>query len=418
LLLGGGQATLKEAVMRVKPAGIRPRFVLGGLVVAAACSVGATAVAGTGDKGAKPDLHIALVAAAVPGVDLLTPFAAGADAAASAINAKGGFGGRKVVIDTCNSKFNPAGVTVCANQLVGRRPVSEFGCEPSWSTGGGLQTFTAAGIPSMNCPTSSEDFNNPMEFGLNPAAVGQERGIARYLCTRKDIHSVYAIHTATPSLHENFRLAFLILQGCGKQIAGEIAYPVAAADVTPYVTQVAAAHPDFVMFAGSGAQVVLFFKGFQQNGIPASKISAPDTDFVYQGILSSAGSAMDGAYAINQFKSFGLTSDPEVKAYLAATKNSSVDPRDPTVEWGYAEVMWVYAAAQQIGFAKFNSASFVNFMRTKNKVHMPLGRSLYNPPPKKFPTMHQPYVQITQWKNGKMVLVKAGAGKDGWVYGY
>ena len=38
--------------------------------------------------------------------------------------------------------------------------------------------------------------------------------------------------------------------------------------------------------------------------------------------------------------------------------------------------------------------------------------------PKGFPQIKQPYMQILQWKGGKMNAVPAGDKKDGWVLGY
>jgi hypothetical protein len=35
-----------------------------------------------------------------------------------------------------------------------------------------------------------------------------------------------------------------------------------------------------------------------------------------------------------------------------------------------------------------------------------------------YPQQKQPYVQIAQWKNGKMTVVPTGSQKDGWVYGF
>src|SRR5262245_50735938 len=61
-------------------------------------SAATTNGAGTAASGAtdpsKPPVVLALHALKIPSVDLLTPYEAGAKAAADEINAKGGFGGR------------------------------------------------------------------------------------------------------------------------------------------------------------------------------------------------------------------------------------------------------------------------------------------------------------------------------------
>ncbi len=55
-------------------------------------------------------------------------------------------------------------------------------------------------------------------------------------------------------------------------------------------------------------------------------------------------------------------------------------------------------------------------MRTKSGVHIPLSRTLLNPGPKAYPQVKQPYVQISQWKNGNLKVVTKGT-KKGWVLG-
>src|SRR5262249_13567719 len=156
-----------------------------------------------------------------------------------------------------------------------------------------------------------------------------------------------------------------IIKACGKTFS-PVFYGLTP-DVTPFVNQVMQSKPDLVLMDSISAQVVQFAKAFQQNGLPASKLLSPDTDFAYSTILKTAGSSMDGAYSLGSFKGWGLTNDPEVAAYLKAMKaSSSVDPRSGTVEWGYSMVMFLAAAAKQIGYSKFNSASLAKFMNTAN----------------------------------------------------
>jgi branched-chain amino acid transport system substrate-binding protein len=402
--------------MRIKPA-IAWLMVVTLCALSAACGSSSSKSSVGQTSASKSPVTFALISYKIPGSDSLTELSAGANAAANQINATGGFGGRRVVIATCNSMLQPAAATVCAHKTLAEHPVAMFGCELSWSAAG-LAVYAAAGIPSVNCPDTTADFNNPWTFGLNSSAVGQQRGAARYVCTRSDVHKVVALFPNVPQIVISQQLAYQTLQGCGKQTATPVFYPLTAVDVSPYVTRVAQAKPDFVLLTGIGAQIVLLFKALQQAGIPPSHVIAPDIEFVYSTILKQAGSAMNGAYAENQFDTWGDTTNPDVAAYLTAFKGSSVDPRDPTVAWGYSDVMWFYTAAKAIGFDKFNSASLTTFMRTQTNVHIPLSRSLINPGPKGFPQERQPYIQISQWKNGRMVVVPTGPNKDGWVYGY
>ncbi len=396
---------------------MRSRHATVGLVFVLACVFGVAAYAGTGSKQAKPPVHFELITFQIPGSDLLTEFKAGADAAAKIINAKGGFGGRKVVIDTCNSMLQPSVATTCAHRTLANHPVAMFGCELAWSAAG-LAIYAKAGVPSFNCPNTAADFHNPWSFAIVAGQVGDLHAGARYLCGRADVKKVVVFVPDLPSMHAlTTPSAGPILQKCGKPVSSYIYYPLTATDLTPYVQQVVNDKPDFVLFSGIGGQVVEVFKAFQQAGFPASKVIGPDTDFVYQTILKQAGNTMNGAYSENVHASWSDASDPDVVTYLKAMKGTGVDPRDPTVEWGYADVVWFYDAAKLIGFGKFNGRSLAKLMNTKSHVHMPLSRTLLNPGPKDYPQEKQPYVQISQWKNGKLGVVSKGTNK-GWVYAF
>jgi branched-chain amino acid transport system substrate-binding protein len=385
-------------------------LVLAGLVVSGVN-------ASSGAKDAPAPYHFSLVTFRIPASDLLTEMQAGAEAAAKALNAKGGIGGHRVIIDACNTQFTPAGSTACAHQALSNHAVASFGCDLSWGVGG-IPLFEAAKVPSVNCPNTSVDYNNPWSFGLNASAVGQQRAAARYVCSQPQFKKAVIVLPDIPSLRSGSgALADLILKGCGKS-GGSVFYTLGSVDVTPTVQQVASMKPDFVLFSGIGAQVVLFYRGFAQVGIPANHISAPDTDFVYDVQLKNDGGSMEGGIALNQFKSWGISTDPEVKAYVAAMKGSSVDYRSATCTWGYFDVMLFATAAKAIGYSKFNSQSLQKWLATNNGTHLTLGRTIFNPGPRKFPQMKNPYIQLTQWKGGKMVVMKVGAKKDGWIYGY
>jgi hypothetical protein len=265
---------------------------------------------------------------------------------------------------------------------------------------------------------TTADFHNPLSFGLNAGAQGDLIGLARFACSNPSIKSVIGMADGLPAFHSDFAAVGPVLRACGKTFINPVFYPLTAVDMSPYIAHVVQAKPDFVIMLAIGPQVVLIFKSFQQNGFAASKVGGPDTDFTYSTTLKAAGSAMDGAYAPSQYASWGDTSNPDVTAYLNAIKPTGVDPTNASIEWGYAMMEWFYTAAQRIGFDKFNSASLANFMKTQTGIHVPLSRTLSNPGPPQYPQQKQPYVQIAQWKNGKMTVVPTGSQKDGWVYGF
>ncbi len=386
---------------------------------AAASTAGSTAATTSAAAGNKSPVVLAINSIQVPGVTLLTDLTTGANVAVKAINAAGGFGGRKVVLETCNTLNTPGPATICAHKQLGSspRPIAEFGCETTWSASG-LPLYSAAGIPSFNCMNTTEDFHNPLSFGMVAGAEGDLIGLARFICSNPSVHSVIGMADDLPAFHSDFAPVAPVLKACGKTLINPVYYPLTAVDMTPYITHVVQAKPDFVIMLAIGPQVVLIFKAFQQNGFPASKVGGPDTDFTYSTTLKPAGSSMNGAYAASQYASWGDTSDPDVASYLSAIKAAGADPTNATIEWGYAMIEWFYTVAQKVGFANFNSATLANFMRTQTGVPIPLSRTMINPGPAQYPQQKQPYVQIAQWKDGKMTVVATGSQNDGWVYGF
>ena len=275
-------------------------------------------------------------------------------------------------------------------------------------------------MPSFNCVDTSVDFSNPYSFSINGGGTGEIGAFAHWICQQPKMHNAMAFFDDLPSFHAEAQLLASDLQSCGKTALAPVFDPIGAVDMTPYATEVSQENPDFILFLGIGPQIVTSFQALQAAGVPASKVAVPDTAMDLPTTLKPAGSAMNGVYSAFDWANWDQTSDPEVKAYIKALKayvGSSADPTNDTDEWGYAEVEWFYTVAKKVGFAKFNSATLEKFMQTQKGVHIPLSLKLVNPGPGGFAAQKQPYMQIVQWKNGKLNAIPAGHIKSqkGWI---
>ncbi len=374
---------------------------------------------GTIDESKDP-IHFALISIKIPGVSLLDWHQAGAEAAAKKINAAGGIGGREVIIDTCNSQMQPAVATNCARKTLENDPTAQLGCETTWSATG-LKLYARAEVPSFNCTNTPDDFNNPWSFGLSASAFGGFRGVARHLCGQADVKKVVMFTQDIPQQRREAPGAIEpILEGCGKSVSF-VYYPLTGADLSPFIQKAAKEDPDFVITLAGAPMMVQMFRGFAQAGIPAEKISAPDSGTDYETVLSRADGALDGALISTQFTSWGQPEDPEVGEFLQAMEDSGsdLDPRNSSAVWGYQSVMWFNEVAQRIGPDKFDGKSLAEFMRTETDVDMVLSRKLLNPGPEGFPQVKQPYVQLVRWdgENERMVPIEEGT-EGGWIKAY
>ena len=408
--------------MRMKHALVGLTLVLFGVSCVAAAYAGSNAKSGsTKIDASKSPVDFTFISIKIPGVDVYTDEYAGAQAAVKELNAKGGFGGRQVVLDPCNDMLQASVATVCAHKTIAKHPAAMFGCSLTWATTG-LKIYGAAGVPSVYCPNLPQDMTDKWSFPNVPGAFGEERASARWLCTQKSVKSVVFFLQDLPAEHQ-FGPAAVgdVFKGCHKTVS-YVYYPISAVDMTPYVTQVVQKKPDFVITLVGAAQVVTTFQAFKQAGFPIDHIIGPDSAFNWTEQLKpaqDAGNVMDGAYAASQEVSWDNTSDPNVKQYLAAMKalDPKKDPRCALCVVGYMTIKFFYNVAKATGFDSFNAQALANYMSTKNGVAMPLTHALTNPGPKTAPQVKQPYAQIWQWKGGKMLVVKQGT-KGGWVYGY
>jgi len=349
--------------------------------------------------------------------DTFTPTKIGAEAAATQINAAGRFGGRKVVIDSCNTQNSPTIASTCAHQLIAKKPVAMVGCDLNWPATG-FTLYSKAKIPSIQCITTAQDATNPYSVALDPGGLGQYAAISKWLCTKPEVKVVVNQLLDLPQMRKNYpAVTSGILEGCGKKVY-YVYPPLTSADYTPYLNEILSHKPDFVMaFALNGPQAVQIFKGFQQNNFPADQMFTVSSAFAIKTGIGLAGDAAEGVYGVLPTASPDDTTNPDVKAYQEAMKDQPDWMRDPTVQTNYMYVQAIYEAAKKTGFDTFDGAALDQYLNTQTGVHLTLSRELTNPGPKTMPQNKQPYGQLVQWKGGKINVVTEGTDDNGWING-
>ncbi len=374
----------------------------------AATSASSSAQAATGSP-----INVAIISFKIPGIDELTPITAGAEGAASVINSEGGFGGHPVHIITCNSMLAPGPATICAHSTIAQHPITMMGCELGWSVSG-LPIYTAAKVPSLNCLNNPQDFASKWDFGLNNGEAGDNAGVVEYLCSLKSVHRVVTMATAAPSTTAiEDDVVTPLLKQCG--ISNDVIYvPPTVVDLTPDVQKALQSHPQAVLGNIQNAQVPQMFTEFEQNGIPASRITSSDVD--YTAAMLKAAPQMKGGIDAAEFDPWTDTSNPSVAQYdQVMSKRGSPDYRDPSVEWGWSLMMWVYQSAKAIGFSNVSGAALQHYWSTVNGVAIPLSLTWTNPGPAAAQAVKQPSELVLQWTGTAFVPVPGGS--NGWFDG-
>ncbi len=378
---------------------------------AATTSASSSGAAATGS----PDVF-ALITFKIPGLDFISDYLAGAQAAADVINKDGGIGGHPVKIITCNSMLAPGPTTLCAHQTLGQHPIAEFGCETSWSAAG-LAVYAAAGVPSYNCTNSKVDYTSPWSFGMGTGAPGEAGAMAKYICqTMPNVKSIAYLSPADPEQEADIPLTLNpVFRGCGKTIAYTW-IPFTTVDMAPLVTKVLQSKPGFIMTTIGQVQMVEVAKALQTAGYPTDQISLASNALDKKNVLDPAGSAVNGVYASDEWTGWGLTSQADVQAYQAACAAAGcANTNSGNVVQGYMYMMWFYTAAKNIGFAKFNAASLTAYGRSATNVPIAMSRTFLNPGPAATPSVKQPFVQILRWKNDTMSVVTNTGQANGWI---
>jgi len=376
-------------------------------------SGGSTTTATNSASDSKSPVVIDLVSIKLPGLDFLDTYNEGAVAAANVINGQGGFGGRHLVIQQCNSMLEPSVATTCAHKALSSNPVAMVGCEPAWGATG-LPILGSKGIPSFNCLNGGPDYTSPYSVNVLAGGTGEYTAGARYICTLPGVKTVEWIAQNNAEQEQAVPPALTsIFKSCGKTVSFEW-FPQTSVDPAPYIVKVVQNHPDFVMINDGGAILVSMLKDFQQQGYPAAHIYSSSAGLNYDQILKPAGTAANGVYFTDETDSWD-DPGPDVAAYNKAMAGQA-NPHNFAPMQVYADIMWIYTAAKNIGFDKFTPQSLLHYTQTANGIHIPLSRTLVNPGPKGFGAVKQPYAEVLQWNNGKLTVVTKGT-NNGWLEG-
>ncbi len=209
--------------------------------------------------------------AAAFGLDLLDGF----KMAVAEINAKGGVLGKKIEYVTRDEKFQPAVALSMAKELVMKEHVDLLMGTISSASALAISQFAKTEkLPFLCTYSKSEKISgelghryvfhmaeNTAMAGRAAAAVLAKKPYIRYWIAGDDFEYGHAICEATWN-----RLKVLKPQ---VQLIGQTWWKVGESDFVPYITQILAAKPDFIIMGSAGASVIAFQKAAKATGMSA-----------------------------------------------------------------------------------------------------------------------------------------------------
>jgi ABC-type branched-subunit amino acid transport system substrate-binding protein len=230
-----------------------------------AAAAGGAGTATTGKASGKPILIGELTPLTGQGLNYPT-WLAGAQAAARAINAKGGVNGRPVQIVECDDQNNPNQAATCAREMVSKGVVA---------VAGGASLFGTAIAPILNdnkiawvgnYPDSAPEFNLPnmMLLDKGPLDTGASAAGAR---ARAGAKKVFLAIMDIPQSNPLVNLFKQAAGPAGLKIVGETRIPLTATDLSANVQQAANSGANSVMLFAVDQLQVNFMKTAKQLGL-------------------------------------------------------------------------------------------------------------------------------------------------------
>ena len=288
--------------------------------------------------------------AAVFGIDMRDGFRMGINE----INAKGGVLGRKFEMATRDEKFQPNVALAMAKELVMKEKVDLLMGTISSASALAISTFAKQEkIPFFVTYAKSKKISgekghryvfhmaeNTTMAGNAAAAALAKKPYTKYWIAGDDMEYGHAICDSTWSQLKKLNPKV--------QLLGQTWWKVGETDFIPYITQIMAANPDYLIMGNSGASVIAFQKAAKATGL-IEKIPIYQHTAIEFAVLSSLGMEGPENVAGTANYLFYYPKTPENKAFV--DKYQKEYKRLPTMPsfYGYVAAQFIAKAYQKAG---------------------------------------------------------------------
>ncbi|SDL32181.1 amino acid/amide ABC transporter substrate-binding protein, HAAT family [Nocardioides sp. YR527] len=327
-------------------------------------------------------------------------FPAGAQAAAAAVNAGGGIGGRPIEVIVCSDELNADTARQCAREAVAKKVVAVVGLQTTNETAI-LPVLESAGIPAIGVyPFTDVGLTSEVSFPDVSGFVGQTLGMGFQLAQSGASKVSTVVPGGLGGISNAVGDAVEIGSASGgASYGGLVQIPAKASDLSPAV---ASATEDGASVAGFATDEAAFINAMRTLA-PDSMISTFPFNLT-DTVIDSAGDAAEGVLAVD-----GLvppTADTDgTKQYRRELE--AYDPALPVSTTGLHEwmAMWTFSRVVE-GIDVIDAASVMAAMGRVRDLDMGGITPPYStiPTDGPYPRMFNATVSFQEVRGGEIVL--------------
>ena len=337
---------------------------------------------------------------------------AGAQAAAQAINAKGGIKGRRIEISTCNTQSNANVAVACARQAVSDKVTAVVA---SGSTLSALETpiLAQAGIPTIGFHSFGNpiDWTNPFVFPLVGGTATTYMSIP-FAMKKLGKKRFVIVHQDVPSAFTNAKLVRNAARVAKLPVVGVVVMPGATTDFAPIAQRLRELNPDGVVLINSPGVSGGLIRSATSLGV--RPLWSHNSGSIGEPEAAQIGAPAEGMLLGGIFPSFRDTSVPGIRRFVsemqAAGKASDEVNLKPLGVNGWLTISTGSRKSQRGSAATSRPRRSLAAMRKQTKPIRPLRARRRRPRARRGPAAFPRYGSVTS-------VLPHGAGRQGGVVG-
>ncbi len=193
--------------------------------------------------------------------DAFAPAARGLRAWAAAMNAKGGIGGHKVILKTCDDREDRSRALECARRLIEQDKVFALVATNTRALGGAAQYINDKGVPTIGIPITNSFYRYPHLWSGYPTGYARDGKTVGYKGQIMSLTGVYRWFKANLGVTKAAVFTYDIDESRQFGVATEKGLGLEGYDVTSYVVSFAAPSFDQAVADMQNKGVQIIFDG-------------------------------------------------------------------------------------------------------------------------------------------------------------